>query len=83
MKSKPEYYNDSVKEIGNGFVIVEQKFILKEGKTTTEGKYPKLESDDNCSYPERASCDHGEFFKRCPLMKYDNSKNKWFCDYKK
>ena len=80
---KPEYYDDSVKEIGEGFVIIEKKLILEKGKTTTKGEHPKLNSNDRCKFPERASCNYGEFFIRCPFMKYNNSYNCWSCTYGK
>jgi len=85
---KPEYYLDCVKELKKDSVIIEKEINLPEGKTTTEGQYPKLNPDDKCTYPERASCNDGEFFCRCEFMEYDNSEspfspNRWKCTFKK
>jgi len=85
---KQEYYHDCVKEIGDEFVIVEKKYILEKGKTTTKGEYPKLNSDDKCNFPERATCNDGEFFIRCPFMKYHISQSsfnssRWKCTFVK
>lgn len=80
--NKKDYHLDNVKEIGNGKVVIELN--LPEGKLTTDGEYPKLNSDDKCAYSKRASCNDGLFFKRCPYMKYDNSQSicsstRWRC----
>ena len=53
-------------------------------------KYPKLNDDKNCKYPEREVCnfDDEKGIKRCEYMKYDNSQSpfsstRWKCMYKK
>jgi hypothetical protein len=59
-------------------------------------KYPKLNNDRNCKYPERETCNYdvsaNEYsdrkYQRCEYMKYDNnespfSENRWKCKYKK
>ena len=55
--------------------------MLPKNKTTTVGEQPKLNSEDKCAYNERASCNYGEFFRRCPYMKYNNSSGLgyWSC----
>ena len=85
---KPKYYTDDVKEIGKGFIVIERRINLPEGKTTVIGQYPKLNTDDKCVYPERACCNHGDFFTRCEYMQYDNSESassstRWKCTFKK
>ena len=52
-------------------------------------KYPKLNSQENCAYPEREICnfDDAGDLKRCEYMKYDNSEsifspNRWKCTHK-
>jgi hypothetical protein len=82
---KPDYYENNVKEIKEGKVVVE--ISLPEGKTTTPGEHPKLKDDGECAYPERASCNQGLFFKRCKYMQYDNSASpfspsRWKCTFK-
>lgn len=53
-------------------------------------KYPKLNSDENCAYPEREICNYDDEtgIARCKYMKYDNnesifSSTRWKCTYKK
>lgn len=51
-------------------------------------KYPKLNKDDNCKYPERDNCNYDEKQKRCEFMCYDNnesifSSSRWKCKYVK
>jgi len=53
-------------------------------------KYPKLNTQENCKYPEREICNYDDEkgIKRCEYMKYDNnespfSSNRWKCMYKK
>jgi len=51
-------------------------------------KYPKFKKDEECAFPEREECNHGENCKRCIYMKYNNSKSifdstRWECTYKK
>lgn len=73
---------DNVKNIGTGFVIVEKRIELPKGKTTTEGDYSKLADDEKCAYPERASCNYGNFFNRCEFMECI-SMGHWECANKK
>lgn len=80
-KKTPHYYNDSVIEVKQNSVIIKKEINLPEGKTTTRGDYPKLEEKDNCAYPERDSCNYGEFFFRCEYMKCKNLGN-WTCKFK-
>jgi len=85
---QPEYYTDIVKEysqekhidnknIISGFVIIQKQVHLPLGKTTIRGEYPKLVSDNRCSYPERADCNFGDFYNRCKYMEY--SRGEWIC----
>jgi len=74
---KASYHNSKLKKIEKNMATIE--IILPEGKTTPEGEYPKLKDDNSCIFPERASCNYGLFFERCPFMKYDNSLNCWRC----
>jgi hypothetical protein len=53
-------------------------------------KYPKFKDKKECAFPERDNCnwDESEGSKRCPYMKYNNSKSifdstRWECIYKK
>lgn len=78
---KPEYYKDIVKEIKENSVIIEKEIFFEKGKTTPKGEYIKLNQDNNCCYPERACCNYGEFFERCPYMKCLSLGN-WICIFK-
>jgi hypothetical protein len=78
---KKEYYDDSVIEIKESSVIMIKEISLPKGKTTLKGEYPKLNQDRDCAYPERASCNYGEFFKRCEYMKC-KSFGDWKCEFK-
>lgn len=77
-----EYYTKDVKEVKDGEVIIEKRIKLPKGKTTTEGLYPKFKEGDECAFPERASCNYGEFFERCPHMKCMDV-GKWICNFDK
>ena len=59
-------------------------------------KYPKLNDDKHCAYPEREVCNYDidaksyeeRKYQRCEYMKYDNSvspfsDSRWKCTYKK
>jgi len=54
-------------------------------------KYPKFKQNKECAFPERDNCnydDENPESRRCPYMKYDNSKSifdvtRWGCTYKK
>lgn len=83
-KEKPDYYDDTVKELGEGFVIIQRKIALPAGKTTIQGDHPKLAADADCAFPERASCNHGDFFTRCPYMVYNRTEygGNWRCTFK-
>lgn len=82
MSEKPKYYHDSVKKIKKNLVVIENEIVLPEGKTTTEGNYPKFRDEDNCAFPERASCNDGDFFCRCEFMECISMGN-WKCTFKK
>jgi hypothetical protein len=52
--------------------------------------YPKFKNKEECAFPEREDCnfDYSKSLKRCPYMKYNNSKSilyptRWECTYKK
>jgi len=79
---KPDYYDSTVKEFGEGFVIIKKKIIFDKDKTTPKGEHSKLNSSKLCKYPERDCCNYGDFFVRCPFMKYKREYSIWFCDYK-
>jgi len=79
---KLNYYSSNIEEIGEGFVIIKKRINFEKDKTTPKGEYPKLNSNDKCAYPERACCNYGEFFIRCPNMKYNQQFNNWFCNFK-
>ena len=80
---KPDYYESTVEEFGEGFVIIKKKIDFDKDKTTTKGEHSKLNSDDLCKYPERACCNYGDFFVRCQFMKYNREYSRWFCSFKK
>lgn len=82
MSEKKEYHTNEVIDITKNSVILKKEIPLQEGKTTTRGEFPKLNSDDNCKYPERACCNYGEFFERCPYMKCISMGN-WKCTFNK
>lgn len=51
-------------------------------------KYPKLNDNEHCAYPEREICNYDDEIglKRCKYMKYDNSQSifsstRWRCMY--
>ena len=81
-KKTQEYYEDSVIEIKENSIRIKKEIELPKGKTTTEGEYSKLKIDEECAYPERASCNYGEFFSRCKHMKCKSFGN-WICEFKK
>lgn len=77
---KPIYYEENfvkIKEIGDGYVVIEKKIEFPKGKTTPKGEHSKLRKDDDCCYPKRLSCNYGEFFRRCEYMVY--GKYGWEC----
>lgn len=80
--NKKDYYDESVIEVKEHSVIIKKEIPLPEGKTTPKGEYPKLKQDKDCAYSERASCNYGEFFKRCEFMKC-KSFGDWRCEFKK
>ncbi len=82
MSEKKKYYSNNVIEVRKNSVVVKKEIPLPEGKTTTKGEYSKFNVDNNCAYPERASCNSGEFFFRCPYMKFISLGN-WKCFFNK
>lgn len=51
-------------------------------------KYPKLNKQEVCAFPEREQCNYTDKQERCPYMKYNNSKSindptRWECKYVK
>jgi len=64
-------------EIRDGKLIISYQYLLESGKITLRGEYPKLENPPKCLHPERLSCNYGDGFDRCELMKY--SSGKWVC----
>jgi hypothetical protein len=65
-------------EIKNGKVFISYHYLLEEGKTTLRGEYPKLAEPPKCVHPERLSCNYGDGFERCSLMKH--VAGHWVCE---